>query len=435
MNHYPEDPQASKFGWPFDKRRVAFKRLQDEGSKPTFRVVFQGRPQDFPIIRVPIGLPKYRLANGRTASSQVEWLANNPSMPTNYFQSDEELIEVQQIQHSLLLKVVNEAGLLTFFKDTKNAQVDPILLNENGFVVNGNRRLCCWRDLLKDDVTTYGKNFEHIDVVVLPHCDEKEIDRIEAALQIARDIRADYSWETQALMFKSKLELHGFTTDELAEIYNMSRPDLDNLFEMLALAAEYLKSRGWENQWSRVKDNQLAFDKLVDVRRNATPGDRELLREGAYTMIDNPAETGGRLYDAIPRMREHLPAIKVKLEEVFKVDMPEADSEIKELFGDDAPTQKMSDKAIPLAAEIKKPENASKARQIIVEAIASQEEMKKDRKKADYLLKMLARANANLHSIIADALKPESSTDGVMAQIEEMRKKLGTIEKWVGDHA
>ncbi len=61
--------------------------------------------------------------------------------------------------------------------------------------------------------------------------------------------------------------------------------------------------------------------------------------------------------------------------------------------------------------------------------------MKKDRKKADYLLKILARANANLQSIIADALKPESSTDGVLAQIEEMRKKLDVIEKWVGDHA
>ena len=121
---------------------------------------------DLPIVRVPIELPKYRLANGRTSSLQAEYLAKNISVRDDIFSGDAELWDAQTAQHELLLLVVKKQDLRKTFEDPANKQIEPILLDEHGFVVNGNRRLCCWRDLYYQDSSRYG-HFAYIDVAVL----------------------------------------------------------------------------------------------------------------------------------------------------------------------------------------------------------------------------------------------------------------------------
>src|SRR5271157_4724571 len=162
---------TSPFGWPKPMREEEFRRLLVPTNLPTFRIVFKGKAQDFPIIRVPINLPKYRMANGRTSSSQEEYLAKNEKARKDLFIGDPELLDAQEVQHSLLLSLANKTDLLTYFKDPGNKQVEPILLDEMGFVVNGNRRLSTWRNLLLQDSKKYS-HFSYIDLVVLPHCDE-----------------------------------------------------------------------------------------------------------------------------------------------------------------------------------------------------------------------------------------------------------------------
>src|SRR5574337_1413439 len=190
---------GSRFGWPKPKRTEEFAKLLANPSGATERVVFQGKTLDIPIVRVPIELPKYRLVNGRTASLQAEHLAKNPKSRADLFSGDPELWDAQEAQHHLLLQLAKQANLAGFFDDTANRQVNPILLDESGFVVNGNRRLATLRELLHTEAGKYA-HFQHIDIAVLPHCEEKEIDRLEARLQIAKDIRADYSWDAQANM-------------------------------------------------------------------------------------------------------------------------------------------------------------------------------------------------------------------------------------------
>jgi hypothetical protein len=138
----PTSPKGSRFGWPKPTRLEEFeKRLAAKGL-PTMRVVIQGQPKDIPIIRVPIGLPKYRMANGRTASLQVEHLAKHPELRRDLFSGDAELWDAQEAQHRLLVQLGRQADLSRYFEDTTNKQVSPILLDENGFVVNGNRASC-----------------------------------------------------------------------------------------------------------------------------------------------------------------------------------------------------------------------------------------------------------------------------------------------------
>ena len=232
-NQNPQMEVGSRFGWPKPKRTEEFTKLLANPLGATERVVFQGKTIDIPIVRVPISLPKYRLVNGRTASLQVESLAKDPKARADMFSGDPELWDAQEAQHKLLLQLAKQADLAGFFDDTANQQVNPILLDENGFVVNGNRRLATWRELLHKDPGKYG-HFQHIDIAVLPHCEEKEIDRLEARLQITKDIRADYSWDAQANMMLAKQKRDNFSNKELAELYDMKEAEVQLLFDMRA---------------------------------------------------------------------------------------------------------------------------------------------------------------------------------------------------------
>lgn len=64
--------------------------------------------QYFPIFSIPIGLPLYRLENGRTMGRQAEYLSAHPDIPANFFRSDPESASAQKIQHKLLVALTRE---------------------------------------------------------------------------------------------------------------------------------------------------------------------------------------------------------------------------------------------------------------------------------------------------------------------------------------
>jgi hypothetical protein len=426
---------TSRFGWPKPARVEEFKKLLASPAVATFRVVFQGKTVDIPIIRIPIDLPKYRMTNGRTASLQAEYLARNPSAQPDLFSGDAELWDSQEAQHALLLQVAKQSDLRKYFEDTSNKQVEPILLDENGFVVNGNRRLSTWRDLCHNDSTKYC-HFLHIDVAVLPHCDEKEIDRLEAALQIEKDIKADYSWDAEANMMIAKQKRDGFSNKELAELYKMKESEVQVLMDMRSYADEYLRSRGRADLWSQVSYHEEAFRKIVSSRQRISGiGSQEVFKQAAFTLIDNPDEAGGRLYDTIPAIVESLDLIKEKLQAEFEVKSEATTSSLEDLFGGVAPGAAESSLDIPLAKEIQKAESAEKARKIIVEVIESQKQLKKDSKSAGYLLDCCAKAQSVLMAAVKDGLRPESKLSGVGKQLDQIQVQVEKIRAYLDEHA
>ena len=432
----PSVPTASAFGYPLALRQDEFHRLAQTPNLPTHRIEFKGDLQNLPILRVPINLPKYRLSNGRTASAQEEYLAKHPAKSRDFFEADPELLEVQEVQHSLLLPLAKQANLFDYFKDAANKQIEPILLDEKGFVVNGNRRLAAWRHLLGDDPKKFA-HFAYVDVVVLPYCEEKEIDRLEAALQIKTDIKANYSWDTEANMMLHKRKLHGFTDRELADIYGMKENDVRELLDMRDYAAEYLRSRNKENHWSLMSGGEFAFRKLVNARSKlGTAGEKELFKQAAFILIDDADAVGerlGRLYEAIPGVQEHLEVIKDKLQNRFQVQPAGDDADLGNLFGAASPKEDAID--LPLAAEIRKPENVDAAREIIVEAIESQKELKKDAKSANYLLTTISKANGLMAAAVAQGLRPEANRSGVAEQLAELDASIVHIRKWLAENA
>ena len=429
----PTNPKDSRFGWPKLERLEEFKKKQDAWStapdRPTFRVVIQGQTKDLPIIRVHQNVPKYRLENGRTASAQVEFLAKNVSARKNMFDGDAELWDAQEAQHGLLLKLAEKSDLRKYFEDTSNRQVEPILVDHQGFVVNGNRRLSTWRDLYHSEKTKY-KHFEYVDIVVLPQVDSRAIDRLEAELQIEKDIKADYSWDAEANMMLAKREREHYSDKDLAELYGKREPEIKELLDMRDYANEWLRSRGKENMWSLVSVSELAFKRIVTTRgKVGGAGRQQLFKEAAFALIDNPEEVKDSLHDAINGMATNIAPIAEKLQTAFSVKEPPADEYTDELFGGTKKPGEAMDLA--LSKEIAKPENAPKAREIIVEYIESQKQLKRDTKTAEKLLDSCCRANAALEDGIKLGLGAETKTDGVEAQLKQIEARIQKIREFL----
>lgn len=432
----PASAMSSRFGWPQPARIEEFTKLGAKPTGATTRIIFQSKPVDIPIIRVPIELPKYRMTNGRTTSLQAEYLATNPKARADLFSGDPELWDAQEAQHQLLLKLGKQSDLQKYFEDTANKQVDAIVLDENGFVVNGNRRLSTWRELLFNDKTTRYGHFRHIDVAVLPHCEEKEIDRLEATLQIAKDIKANYSWDSKANMMLAKQKRDGFSNKELGDLYDMKESEVEELLDMRTYADEYLRTRGKTDLWSLVSEQEFAFKKLVASRQKVVGiGGQEVFKQAAYALIDNPDEVGGRLYEVIPAIVESLAQVKEKLQQEFVVQPVTADTGLDSIFGGVPAAANADPLDIPLARAIQKPENSGIARKIIVDVIETQKQLKKDSKSANYLLECCARAQAQLAAAIKEGFRPESKLPGVDKQLDQIEAQVKKIREYIEQHA
>lgn len=411
-----------EYGWPLPKRQSYFKDLESGSAKLyDAKIEFMGKDYVLPVWQVPLGFPKYRLLNGRTSSLQQEWLSEHSDKPSDFFNGDPEREEAQKVQHELLKKLIKGADLLPYFEKSDSRQKEYLILDSLGFVINGNRRLCTWRELFAKDQVKYG-HYEYVQVVVLPKADEKSVDMLEASLQVQRDIRDDYSWHAVANMLIDRMTLHKLDKKSLAKLYDMTEREVDEYIDMREYAIEYMKSRSIEGRWSLVDDKAYAFQQMVKKRRQITSvGDKKLFEVGAYTLLDDPE--GGRLYEAIPDVYKFQDDIKKKLLEAFPASsdltVPEDD-----LLGAD--TSEMD--ILRLAESVDK--NRDKAREIIKDTVETRRLLDREISSANYVIKQLQAANAAVQNAVV-GIQPETIREGVDDILKNIEKNISEIRKWL----
>jgi hypothetical protein len=408
--------------------------------KETYSLQFMNKDFVLPVINVPIELLMYRLENGRTVSLQDEHLAQHPDLPDDFFSRDDNSPEAQTIQHELLMKLCMEKDrdkiIFTLFKDTNNKQIDPLIITNKGFVVNGNRRLSCWRTLYFSDKKVY-KHFEYIKVAVLPLADEKAIDKLEADLQIAPDIKADYSWHAEAKMMKRRKDERMEKIEDIAKFYRIKEKDVEERIEMLWYAGEYLKRNNWDRQWSRLDQDYYAFEQLVKNRKNLSyTVDKSLLESITYAYITtSKGDEGveGRLYGKIPEIRRYLnPIVEAIGNEIpdIKNDPKQIDVDLlsDELF--DTPNDLVE---IALALVNTSEEVQKKVVEISEQVIADEKAKEREKKSTNYLLEQVKKANSSLENA-KSAIDDYVMTTGLMNILISIEKKVSYIKEWLEKH-
>ena len=425
-------------GWVAFARKSKLEALIKNGSKRTHFVEYQGTTVYLPVLRVPIGLPKYRLQNGRTLSAQKEWLATNKDKDSDFFEADPEFQDAQVEQHKLLLTLKTKE-LEEKFKNPKQKQVDPIILDSDGFVINGNTRLAYWRNLHHDSLSKYG-HYSTIDSIILPPGGEKDIDRLEAKLQIDKDIRANYSWHAEARMVKTRLA-HGLQPSEVAALFGWRDSEVARREDIWNRGDEYLKSRRKEDMWSTIDSYDSAFGALVDMMAKVSGVENQtLFKEMAFILIDNREKMGssGSVQGGIKNLKEYFEEVKKNLDKLFNevVVVPTSSTVecLSEIDEDGAKTKAKSVSAKMLIREISNKANAIYALETMVETIDRERQKAKDVKNSKYMMVGCNKAYALLQGGIQSGLGPDANLSGVEAQLRKIESLIGSIRNHLVKH-
>jgi hypothetical protein len=418
--------QESK-SWPPHKREEYIRGLRNPVGKGT--VEFQGQLQTLDIFVVPIEMPIYRLENGRTIDRQEEYVAKN-GKPADFFTRDVESWEALSAQDEILQGMVNEAGLLKYFR--KNKQTEPLILTQDGRVVNGNRRLSAMRKLLLEDPDSFA-HFKHIRVVILPKSVDKDVDELEAKLQLHEDIRADYSWTTEAMILRSKQQIYNLSLGDVARMYDVSEKAARQKLQMLADADRYLNSRGRPKRYSELRKKEFAFKQLYTHRQKiAEAPQADLFTELVFLLIDQPA-VDARQYSRIPLIQKDLPrfsqaitselAASTQGQNASSPQAPKASEDARLLSGEDSVIRELQ--TVRLAAD---PTNREKLQVVVRDVVESVEAKRRQENVENQCLDNVAEAYTALENAI-NCLTADSNLTGVethLKNIEEAVQKIRT---------
>lgn len=234
-------------------------KLPHTPTDESFSLTFQGTYQSFKVHRISIWTPRYNLKNTRTQTAQKEYLAMRENVDKSVFNESSNL-QGQSFQHRILRGMDTQEKVLE--QNLKaQGQTEPIILDSNGVVWNGNRRLVKMRDLNRFDAKLKGQ-FEFIKVVVLPNVPDEVLIKMEAELDIQKTGKADFTWHAQALRLRKMIE-DGIALESVAEMRGMKKKDIALDIKMINMADKYLQSRNKVDIYSAVAESKFGFNAIV----------------------------------------------------------------------------------------------------------------------------------------------------------------------------
>lgn len=218
----------------------------------------EGGYLELPEIDLPNTALVYRVDNGRIMSELADY-ADRHGMSLGDVKNRHETQEVQAVLHGLLVgKAQDPSGPIYYELEKHRRQTEPLLIQSDGTVLNGNRRLAAMRELLAQDAERFA-GFETVRAAVLPaDLGKNELEFIEAALQMAPDLKLDYSWINRRLKLRQHVE--DMDTKSIVAAYRFKDSGaIDDELAELALVEDYLRWIQKPQHYSLVETHEEAF--------------------------------------------------------------------------------------------------------------------------------------------------------------------------------
>jgi hypothetical protein len=283
------------------------------------------------------------------------------------------------------------------------------------------------RELISEDKLEFEPKFGNIEVVILPPADERELDQLEARLQISEDIKAEYSWTAKAFMLRTRRDEHKLDNSELSALYQIPVGDVADLLEMLSLAEAYLEDRSKPRQFRLIDKSEFAFRQLIRAREKfRTQSEKQILEKLSYCLIDAPA--GGRVYAAVPDLGKYLDQVveTIRVELGSGAHVSEKQRAAAKVLGVTAV------KIDPVVAVIENEDNFPRIRQIISDVIETEKFRQRQANKETKAASALAKAAQLIASAISSWDKAKSRSkkeaskqvDAIERLIEKLRAKI-----------
>lgn len=396
-------------------------------SKRTHRFYeYRNSTVELSVIRLPIGIPLYRIANYRTNLLQLRWLREN-KRADDFFSSGEENESVQLIQHSFLwtlAKTEKESIASIIDRLKKDGQREPLLITSSGVVVNGNRRLSSMRELLRDEHGQF-EDFAYIDCMVLPpEATEDDLKEIEVRLQMTPETRLPYDWIGECIAIKDLRHRNkSFET-----ISNWMRLDTSKVKDKLLILNEidlYLKD--WKNaeaDYDQLSDAEEIFTHITKRIKSKEGIQQELARKMGWILLDQRGKDG-RVYDLRDVTGNLLQDATSKIQEVFASDIESNGIDTyEEGFELEFEDTDSSNSELSIVNFLDKSRNNDQLQQEIVNILKGVVEAKKMKVSGDMAKKKVLLAHTTLLEV--DLTSADSTTYPLI------HKQLKAIESRVG---
>tara|TARA_Y100000816_G_C26105606_1_gene587405 strand:+ start:852 stop:2126 length:1275 start_codon:yes stop_codon:yes gene_type:complete len=223
-----------------------------------------------------IDVPRYRLQNHRTLTTEQPNFIKEHGLKDNHF-SDNESDQAQIDQHTILYNTALTKGKkVGFTSEMSSGQKQPIIIDGNGLIISGNTRTAFWRELYNSDKTKYRK-FGKIEFLLYNTQNEKDIREMEAFLEIKKDPKIEFNWVEKAASYRFLIEKSKYDIKVVASDANKSVKSIKDAVESHKLYEEFLDLYPSLLPMTVVNSNaELAFKAMNDViakfdKANMTP--------------------------------------------------------------------------------------------------------------------------------------------------------------------
>ena len=184
----------------------------------------------------------YRVDNGRLLADLEEQLVGEPGALAR-LQAAEDSVETQALLHGLLVtKAADPRGPILQELQRLAVQTEPLLVDIDGVVINGNRRLAAMRCLLAEDPQRYERFQTPLVAILPPGVSRADLEFLEASLQMAPDTKLAYGWLERRLKLREQHGRLGLADAWIQEAYRLAEPaQLEQELAELALAETFLE--------------------------------------------------------------------------------------------------------------------------------------------------------------------------------------------------
>ncbi len=224
-------------------------------------------------------------------------------------------------------------------------------------------------------------------------------------------------------MLRERQQEHKFDDKKLAALYNRKEAEIREYLDMLGYAEEYLKNRGKTEQYGTVDDDEFAFRQIGANRKKVPVSNVSLYKELAYLLIDKPE--GGRVYQDVADVAKYIAPVSdaVAPDLTQKDDKGVDKGSGGELLGEaEAPIYVGNLDSYP-------EERKDEIRSLVRETIATRKGLEKDKKRSDFVLTQIKRANASLAAAVG-GITDGSEKLGVRDQLDEIDRNAVRLRDW-----
>lgn len=277
----------------------------------TFPISLKGKKKDLRMYQIPIEILFYNIKNGRFAAEYRELVKREGGhlQPEN----PDDATKIQE----LLLDLDKSETIRTYNDIEVRGQWNCGVITEDGYVIDGNRRMAILSKLYDD---TGEEKWKFIEVAKLDEpISPEDLWSLEAGIQLGKDEIVRYGPVNELLKLREGIDA-GLSPESIVKIlYGYDKPEEITIkLDRLRLIDQYLKFNGTPEKYSQVNNKVEHFINLQNIIQEC--------RDVGY----DPNRVTKIIKVAFELIRESIPHLELrKIRRMIEFDVPDSISEIE----------------------------------------------------------------------------------------------------------